>query len=213
MGSVEQFPADIDELPDDKPTQPQHIPTCAAPAPATPAAAHAPKQPLTSPTSHGNSGGSSWVPLTPASSAPSARVLNEFALPDSLVQLFRQQETAHTACTHTQLGGRTAHDESKQAQLKQHSRTAADEHPLLSRELQLRFILQQAEAAHYFNDSRSSSAPHPPPHPAPQQSASKAAARGGDQWSATAGVVRSAVPRMRVQPVAPLRKKDGWIGA
>ena len=209
MGSVEQFPADIDELPDDS-KPPLAQPTAAS-------AATNPKPSLTSPSSHSLSGVSSWMPLTPASSAPSARALNEFALPDSLVQLFEQQETAHTACNtaHSlaQQQQHAAHTESKDEQLMQHSRVAIDEQPVLSRELQLRFIIAQAESAQHRTMPRAHQPHQPPPH-THQPAASKAVIRNssGSHSSAAGGtaLVETARAALRVPSAAPARKKDGW---
>ena len=226
MGGAEQFPADIDELPDDSAGHAQ--PAAAAHS----AAANAQPAPRPSPSSDSSrsgsttatGAGSSWLPLTPASSAPSARVLNEFALPSSLVAAFQQQEAAHIACAHPTPHSHSqsvvaAHGESKSAQLLLHSRSVAEQQPVLSRELQLRFILTQAETAPYaFHTNTHSRTAQSQQQQRAQ--ASSAASKGGgsnDRASAQSAAATGAAPsefaRLRIPSTASARKKDGWTAS
>ena len=204
MGSVEQFPADIDELPDDtKATQHQST---------APLTAHLGKQLLSSTIGHGISVVSSWLSLTPASSAPSARVLNEFALPDSLTAFFQQQETAHTACSRTQHAAHS-NSEAKDEQLMRHSHCATNQQPVLSRELQLRFIMAQAETAQYCTTHHITSQTRHTPNStqrAPQPHNSKVAIRSSAHSPPALNGVQTDVARVRAAPAAPARKRDNW---
>ena len=208
MGSAEQFPADIDDMPDDsnKSTQPQ---------PATAGSVAASKLSVLGPTSS-----STPAPLTPAASAPSARVLNEFALPDSLIQHFQQQQAAHVPCSQPLSAAQPESREQQLRQQQQQQSAVGEQQPVLSRELQLRFIIAQAEMAQHRITSHQTPRLHRPrqheqQHEQQQQqhaSPSRAVVRSSQPSSAASSAVsqQNEVARLRVPPAAPARKKDNW---